>query len=278
MYNINYSTGKTARNLNLTKFRNNNTKINIMLNVHILDEGIDIPECDSIYLTHPNNNPINLIQRISRANRIHKNKTTNIANILVWSKNQEKLNDIIKRIKIYIPVKSNNINNEFINDNFQTNIQPNIQPNLESENIIINTLNKINIIKYLKNNNVKDELINFFDTYFNFYDEKIKNTDFTINLDLLTVLLNARKGSIKETLIKSYTKNIDYKILLNNQGKNGRPSDIIILTNDCAKRLCMLSKTIKATKIRSYFIDLEKHINQYKNCIIEKYIVKHTAT
>jgi superfamily II DNA or RNA helicase len=65
IYNINYNTTRTKRNISLTKFRNNKTKISIILNVHILDEGIDIPECDSVYLTHPNNNPINIIQRIA---------------------------------------------------------------------------------------------------------------------------------------------------------------------------------------------------------------------
>ena len=41
-----------------------------------------------------NNNPINIIQRISRANRIFPNK--NIAHILLWSKDELKLENIIK--------------------------------------------------------------------------------------------------------------------------------------------------------------------------------------
>ena len=76
--------------------------------------------------------------------------------------------------------------------------------------------------------------------------------------------------------MKSYTKNIDYKIISNNQGKNGRPSETIMITPDCMKRLCMVSRTKKAEDVRSYFIDLEKHINQYKDVIIEKYISNHT--
>ena len=65
--------------------------INIMCNVHILDEGIDIPTCDSIYLTHPNNNPTNIIQRISRANRLDDNNKDKIAKIFLWTKDKMKL-------------------------------------------------------------------------------------------------------------------------------------------------------------------------------------------
>ena len=78
--------------------------------MHILDEGIDIPECDSIFITHPNNNPINLIQRMSRANRIGNNKDK--AHIMLWSKTHEKLDNVVNRIEEYIPVKFNNLHNK----------------------------------------------------------------------------------------------------------------------------------------------------------------------
>ena len=48
-----------------------------------MNEGIDIPECDSVYITKPNDNIINLVQRMSRCNRILPNKF--IANIFIWS-------------------------------------------------------------------------------------------------------------------------------------------------------------------------------------------------
>ena len=134
VYNINYNTSRTKRNISLTKFRNNKTKISIMVNVHILDEGIDIPECDSVYLTHPNNNPINIIQRISRANRIATNKTK--AHILLWTKNKTNLDNIIKQIEEYIPVKFNNSNSsKFINTN------DNLINEIETNNDINNNIN-----------------------------------------------------------------------------------------------------------------------------------------
>jgi superfamily II DNA or RNA helicase len=45
-----------------------------LLSVHILDEGIDIPECDSVFVTKPDEDIDNLIQRISRCNRMMEGK------------------------------------------------------------------------------------------------------------------------------------------------------------------------------------------------------------
>jgi superfamily II DNA or RNA helicase len=120
-YCIDYKTGKNVRNTVITKFRNNTTKISIILNVHVLDEGIDITECDSVFLTNPNNNHVNIIQRISRANRKISNNNEKIAKILIWSKNQETLNDVLKRIEHYIPIKYNNIDSKFINNHSNIN-------------------------------------------------------------------------------------------------------------------------------------------------------------
>ena len=42
-----------------------------------------------------------------------------------------------------------------------------------------------------------------------------------------------------------------------------------MLSYDCFRRLCMLSRTVKAEEVRSYFIDIEKHIHKYKDHIID---------
>lgn len=116
----------------------------------------------------------------------------------------------------------------------------------------------------------------FIDDFFSLYQYNTKNTEFVIDLEILTTWLGARKGTIKDTLTKSYTKNIDYTEHTVKIGKNGRPSIKVMLTPDCMKRLCMVSKTKKAEDVRSYFIELEKHIDQYKNIIVEKYLSNHT--
>ena len=251
IYNINYNTSRTKRNISLTKFRNNKTKISIMLNVHILDEGIDIPECDSVYLTHPNNNPINIIQRISRSNRLSNNK--NIAHILLWTKNKINLDNIIKTIIKIIPVIFKNINSNFINkiDNIETN-----------DNIIINNninSNNENLILYLKNNtNIEHNFIDDFIILF------INDSNF-INIDLILKLLNLRKGSLKKTLLESYKKDIDYKINMNTAENAGRPSENIIINLNCCKLIFMLSKSNKAKEIRNNYIIMENYIHKYKN-------------
>jgi len=78
-----------------------------------------------------------------------------------------------------------------------------------------------------------------------------------------------RKDNLKKTIIASYIKNVDYKIKKIKSTNAGKPKEEIFITADCCKRLCMLSKTEKAEEVRSYFIEIEKLINKYKNYIIE---------
>lgn len=108
------------------------------------------------------------------------------------------------------------------------------------------------------------------------YQYNTKGDEFVIDLDVLVKWLDARKGTIKETLISSYTKNVDYTETIPKTGSNGRPASKILLTPDCMKRLCMVSRTKKAEDVRSYFIELEKHIDQYKDAIVERYVTNHT--
>lgn len=120
--------------------------------------------------------------------------------------------------------------------------------------------------EYLK----KYSVINneFIDDFFSLYDRNTTENDFVINLETIAKWLKTTKGHLKETLINSYSINIDYKT---KKGKTtgGRPNVIVLLTPDCFKRLIMSSKTKKAEEVRTYFIELEKHIDKYKNYIIE---------
>ena len=53
-----------------------------LLSVHILDEGIDIPECDSVFVAKPDEDIDNLVQRISRCNRMIEGK--NLSTTYLW--------------------------------------------------------------------------------------------------------------------------------------------------------------------------------------------------
>ena len=97
---------------------------------------------------------------------------------------------------------------------------------------------------------------------------------FKIDLDVITKWLDARKDHIKETLVDSYIENIDYIVLPPNRDEikrnGGNNKEIILLTIDCFKMLCMRSRTKKADRVREYYLELEKLIDKYKDLIIEE--------
>ena len=142
----------------------------------------------------------------------------------------------------------------------------------------------------------KDFIKDFFGIQKNKAHEKYK--PFTIDLDDIAFWLDAKKGNLKDTLIKNYLNKFDYIIeksigkyddiddksllLVNHNQKDdvftttkitdqgGHNKELILLTSDCFKMLCMRSKTKKANKVRQYYIDLEKLIDQYKDLIINQ--------
>jgi superfamily II DNA or RNA helicase len=59
-YEIYHNTTKLKRLEIINKFKSMD-KINIILNVQVLNEGIDIRECDSVFITNPTKNIINII-------------------------------------------------------------------------------------------------------------------------------------------------------------------------------------------------------------------------
>ena len=85
-WQIDCNTKKTIRANIINNFKKS-IKMVIIINVHILDEGINIPECDSVFITQPSNNMINIIQRMSRANRIMNGK--NNCNIYLWCREKK---------------------------------------------------------------------------------------------------------------------------------------------------------------------------------------------
>ena len=233
VYSINYNTSKSKRNDSLIKFRNNKTKISIMLNVHVLDEGIDIPECDSVFLTNPNNNPTNIIQRISRANRIIKG-VEKIAKVLIWTKNEGKVESVFRNIGNFITVKRGIVNNnKFLNCNFI-----NIIHNNSSEIFINNNTdyNKIILIQNIIKINLNT------------------NNNFIIDFDDVVKYLDVAKFSMKRTLVDTYKKNIDYNITIIKSNNKGRPKEQIMISFICFKNLCIFSKTNKANYIRKLLI------------------------
>ncbi len=108
---------------------------------------------------------------------------------------------------------------------------------------------------------------NFLDDFINFYDEKTLSTDIVINIDKVIKWLDIKKHSLKKTLIETYKRNIDYKIERVENGIGRK--EVILITPDCFKRLCQLTKSEQGEEVRTYFIELEKMINKYRLYIID---------
>lgn len=125
----------------------------------------------------------------------------------------------------------------------------------------------INLKEYLKKYSTIN--ISFIDDFYSLYNYNTSDDDFVIDVEILAKWLKAEKKHLKETLTNSYIKNIDYRVSKKDINTGGRKSELILLTPDCMKRICMSSRTKKAEEVRTYFIELEKHIDKYKNYVID---------
>ena len=92
----------------LTNFESSN-KIELLLSIRICDECIDIPACDSIYITYPSNCKIRTIQRLCRCIRTDKNNKFKIGNIFLWCNEYDKMLNILSGIKEYDVLFKNKI-------------------------------------------------------------------------------------------------------------------------------------------------------------------------
>lgn len=85
--------------------------------------------------------------------------------------------------------------------------------------------------------------------------------------------MDTQKGHLKTLLESNFEEDGDYTVIEKDtngkgKGKGGNNKKVILLTYDCAKMLCMISKTEKAHVIRKFYVDLEKLIITYKDSIV----------
>lgn len=93
--------GKDERKLALKEFVEKDG-YNFLCSVDILNECIDIPECDSIFIAYPSKSKIRNIQRVCRANRNDKKNPDKVARIYVWADEyKDDLVDFISHLKEY---------------------------------------------------------------------------------------------------------------------------------------------------------------------------------
>ena len=101
IYSISCENSNKERKDILKSFSENDFKIQLLFNIKILNECIDIPSCDSIYISYPPKNKITTIQRINRATRINRNNQYKIANIYIWCDEYEEILETLSSIKEY---------------------------------------------------------------------------------------------------------------------------------------------------------------------------------
>jgi phage anti-repressor protein len=193
-------------------------------------------------------------------NIVYKNQK-----IGVWYKSQ--------RIKI----KTNLSNNIFIYNEFIQNMYVKNDLLKYADNKIVE---KVDIIEQeIKNNKIMsliDFMIKhstipskFLEDYYKIIDNK--NID-EINIDLETAItwLDIQKHKAKETLIKTYKKNIDYEIkkIFKLKGRGGQTKEIIIISPRCFKNMCLSTKSVRGNEVRKYFIEIETLMNKYSHYII----------
>jgi hypothetical protein len=77
------------------------TKIELLFSCRILDECIDIPSCDSIFITYPSQSKIRTIQRLCRCIRIDKNNKYKKGCIFIWCDEYSKILETLSGIKEY---------------------------------------------------------------------------------------------------------------------------------------------------------------------------------
>jgi hypothetical protein len=97
---LTYLDSEKQRKLKLDNFIENKD-INIICAVRILDECIDIKECDSIFITYNSKSKIRNIQRICRCNRLNKNKPNKISRIFLWCESYDELPEFLSGLKEY---------------------------------------------------------------------------------------------------------------------------------------------------------------------------------
>lgn len=112
----------------------------------------------------------------------------------------------------------------------------------------------------------------FINDFFSLYTSSSTPSDHVIDLGVVAKWLECQKGTLKQTLKKSYVQSIDYIVSkpLVGKGKRGFAKvETILLTADCFKTMCMQSKTKKAAEVRAYFLAVEKALFVYREEIIQ---------
>lgn len=73
----------------------------IIFSIRVLDEAIDIPKCDSIYISYSSDAIVRNVQRVFRCNRIDKNNVNKIGHVYVYCDKYKELLNVFASLKEY---------------------------------------------------------------------------------------------------------------------------------------------------------------------------------
>jgi phage anti-repressor protein len=96
--------------------------------------------------------------------------------------------------------------------------------------------------------------------------------EFLIDSEILRKWLKiVNRRIFNDTIKKSYKKNIDYNIekIKQSNGSGGHNLEVITLTPEAAKKICLSTKSKIGSQVQQYFLDLEVALYKYKNYIID---------
>jgi len=112
----------------------------------------------------------------------------------------------------------------------------------------------------------------FLEDFFSLYDNNTSKNDFVIDLKNVAKWLKVNIRVLRETLKNSYRKNIDYRDFtskIQKKGSGGHTIKTTMLTPNCFKKICQLTKSKKGDEVREYFIKVEETLFKYKDYIIQ---------
>ena len=96
--------------------------------------------------------------------------------------------------------------------------------------------------------------------------------EFLIDSEILRKWLQiANRQIFNNTIKRSYKKNVDYIIKKekSSMGSGGHNLEIITLTPEASKKICLSTNSKMGGQVQQYFLDLEVALYKYKNYIIE---------
>lgn len=124
------------------------------------------------------------------------------------------------------------------------------------------------LVKYTTINN------KFIEDFHNIVKEDYfeKYYDFLIDSEVLRkwLKISVRK-EFASNIKKNYKINVDYKLekIKKTEGSGGHNREVIILTPEATKKICLMTKSKVGNDVRQYFIDIELAFYKFKNYIIE---------